>query len=241
MSQTLIQIVTFTAVGASATVALPHGLNINGTGVTPDLLLQSNGDFTVTADDTDITVTNNGDAEANCDVWAEYKHSLLRNFGGNTQQLTPAPFVPATGGGGGSGSSTEVYTYQEVNQVVDPGTPSHTLITPELTFPAGTRQTILAVVSYAAEYSDASQYSVATATVSRDSGKAQTTIGVGKQGAVPNDLTTYVCTTAVLGTITSDGNPHTYQVVLGIAQSEVAASIEISSISLQVTSSADLQ
>jgi hypothetical protein len=83
-------------------VAQAHGLNVPGRpNVTPDLILPSVGGFTVTADDTDVTVVNNGVEAADIDVWVWHLHTFDRAFGSvATFNLTPQPFVVSPGGVG---------------------------------------------------------------------------------------------------------------------------------------------
>lgn len=109
MASQLMNIVTFANVGAGATVAAPHNINVNGVAKIPDILGGDVAGFTITADDTDVSVTNNNAAPTTINVWAEFKHSMLRQFGNPaTQQLAPAPFVFSPGGvsGGGGGAVT---------------------------------------------------------------------------------------------------------------------------------------
>mgnify|MGYP001011438092 CR=1 FL=1 len=101
----LVQVLTFTDIAASDQATLPHALNLNGTAVVPDLLLRDNGDFTIiSATSTQITVENTSGAPATLNLWVERLHTLERAIGPVTN-LTPQPFIPATGGGGG-GSGT---------------------------------------------------------------------------------------------------------------------------------------
>jgi len=79
----LLSIVQFQGVAAGGSVSLPHGLN-NGQGdaLVPDKLeRRSDGTFTVSADDTDVTVTNNGSEEQDIDVLCWHWHSILRQLG----------------------------------------------------------------------------------------------------------------------------------------------------------------
>lgn len=103
----LINIVRFTNVaGGGGTATLAHGLNINDDGKVPDIVFVDNGNFTVTAvTDTDVTVQNNDAAPGNCDVWVEFKYSILRNFPDALTHLTPNPFIAAAGSSGGGGGS----------------------------------------------------------------------------------------------------------------------------------------
>lgn len=110
---TLINIVRFSAVDPGDTATIDHGLEINGVGRTPDLVMVSNGNFAVTATSTtQITVRNDGAIAGDCDVWCEYKHSFLRNFPTPVPALTPAPFIAAGGVSGaiGGGANLIVWT-----------------------------------------------------------------------------------------------------------------------------------
>jgi hypothetical protein len=108
MSTTLLQIVTFTAVGASDEVTLPHNININGAPITPDWVALDSPGFSITVTDTTITVINNNSITTTVNVWLEQKHSIPRQLGGGINNLNPQPFVIAgandTGGGGGGTS-----------------------------------------------------------------------------------------------------------------------------------------
>ena len=94
-------IVRFTNVTPGATVALPHGLNIDPPGGAggpepqiPDLVLPSIPGFTVTADATNVTVTNNLPDATSVDVYVETWHTIERAFGDAALlELTPRPFV----------------------------------------------------------------------------------------------------------------------------------------------------
>ena len=100
MADTLKNIVRFVAVPVGVPTALPHGLNIEGRALTPDLCFPlAPNNFDVTADDTNVTVTNNGNAAADIDVYVEFWHTIDRVFGPHDQfqpaGLTPRPFVPS--------------------------------------------------------------------------------------------------------------------------------------------------
>ena len=104
MATQLIQIVTFNNVLAGAQVALPHNINVNGRRFVPDFVTRDNASFTIDAvTDTTVTVTNTSGAPASCNVYLRFDHSEQRWFGARgIEQLVPAPFIPAVGGGGGS-------------------------------------------------------------------------------------------------------------------------------------------
>lgn len=92
MSQ-LKNIVRFTAVPAGDTQVLPHGLNIRGRAITPDVYFPaSTGAFEVTVDGTNVTVTNVGADASDVDVLVEHWHTLERVFGPEgVFELTPQP------------------------------------------------------------------------------------------------------------------------------------------------------
>lgn len=96
---TLINIVRFTAVaGGGGQAIATHGIVQHGEPQVPDYVARSNGDFEVVATtSTTVTVQNNGDDPADCDVWLELKHSIPRVLPAGEDSLSPRPFVPAGG------------------------------------------------------------------------------------------------------------------------------------------------
>ncbi len=106
------QILTFTAVAPGATVALAHGINVNGRLVKPDIVFRDDGDFSiVSVTTTTVTVKNNGANVATLNVWLWRQHTIDRAYGGSaTTDLTPQPFIPAAGGGS-SGVAQEVFRF----------------------------------------------------------------------------------------------------------------------------------
>ncbi len=108
MASQLKNILAFALVPPAVPTSLPHGLNINSLAVIPDVLLPSASGFTVTADAANVTVTNNGAAPANVDVYAEAWHSSERVFGAQPPpgapallgSLSPQPFSPDYSSGG---------------------------------------------------------------------------------------------------------------------------------------------
>lgn len=106
MNTRLIQIVASGVVGPSATVMLPHQININGAPQTPDFVAADAAGFAINVTATDVFITNNGASPASVNVWLELKHSIEREFGlgAQTTSLVPRPFVAAAGGGGGGRS-----------------------------------------------------------------------------------------------------------------------------------------
>ncbi len=108
MADQLIQVVAFTNVAPGATVVLPHNINVAGRALIPDFVATSAGGFTVDADATTVTATNDGADVASVNVWLEFKHTIQRAFNGvQNTALVPQPFV-VVGGGGGTSSSIVV-------------------------------------------------------------------------------------------------------------------------------------
>lgn len=103
MATQLKNILSFTGLVVGVPVAIPHLLNIDGVGQIPDLVAPQQGFFTVTADDTNVTVTRTAGDPDNVTVFAEVWHTEDRSFGafGNSQPvgLTPRPFVLRQGTG----------------------------------------------------------------------------------------------------------------------------------------------
>lgn len=96
MATKLKNIIRVTAAAPGVTVSA-HELNVEGTAVVPDKIEKStDGSFSVTADATNLTITNFGGVAADIDVYVEYWHSIERVFG--TAALTPQPFQPSSGG-----------------------------------------------------------------------------------------------------------------------------------------------
>lgn len=82
METRLKNIVKFEAVPAGDSVSKPHMLNLGSAMVIPDQLQESTaGDFTVEADDTNITVTNKGTSAEDIEVYAERWFAADRQFG----------------------------------------------------------------------------------------------------------------------------------------------------------------
>lgn len=110
MSDILKSIAQFVDVPAATSASLPHGLNVKGRPEVPDHVEVNNGVFTVTADDTDVTVTNTSLAAASVDALCEMWHSIPRVFGLSNQNVKDSlpvrPYVPAGAGSGGGGIVT---------------------------------------------------------------------------------------------------------------------------------------
>lgn len=112
MSTRLIQVVPSGALADGASVVVPHAININGTPKKPDFVALDAAGFSVTVTATTATITNNSGVAGSVNVWLELKHSIPRELGGLTN-LTPQPFVAATGAAGGGGSLTSGASYVE--------------------------------------------------------------------------------------------------------------------------------
>lgn len=97
MKTRLFSIVSFVAVAPGDSVSLPHGINVsNGTSIVPDeIKRRTDGDFEVTADTTDVTVTNTGAEASDIDVLCERWHTIERQLGldgGNDEALSIRPW-----------------------------------------------------------------------------------------------------------------------------------------------------
>lgn len=103
MPTQLVQTLTFANVANEATIVQAHDINIDGTSKAPDLVFQSLAGFSVTANSTQVSVTNNSGSTATISVWLQLLHSIPRVTAGTV--LSPSPFIAAVGGGGGGGST----------------------------------------------------------------------------------------------------------------------------------------
>jgi hypothetical protein len=108
MATRLVQILTFTDVADGATVAQAHDININGTATTPDYLAGDVAGFGITADATNVSVTNNSGAQATIRVWVKREHSVERALGSTSATLSPVPFAASTGSAGSGGGDPAV-------------------------------------------------------------------------------------------------------------------------------------
>jgi hypothetical protein len=101
------KIVSFVDVPAGETASLPHSLNIMGAGVIPDYLDcgDSQARFDITADDTNVILTNKSGAPASVDVLCEHWHSIPRQL--RADNLSIQPFK----GGGSQGAGAPVCHY----------------------------------------------------------------------------------------------------------------------------------
>lgn len=113
----LYNILTFTNIGPGASSAQNHLLNVTSAGANvdkiPDFIWGNNEQFSLSANSTQITVTNNGAVAATIEVWACFLHSILREFGASqTTNLSPDPYILIGGGQGGAPSGIEQrFTY----------------------------------------------------------------------------------------------------------------------------------
>lgn len=114
MASQLQNILTFNAVAPAATVLLPHLLNIRGRAVVPDKLwVVVDGTVTVTADDTNVSVTNDGAANVDVTVLAYHDHSINREFGDvANKELLPQPLVMVCTPAGSSAPSSTVQSFR---------------------------------------------------------------------------------------------------------------------------------
>jgi hypothetical protein len=108
MATQLIQIVSFVGVGAGATVALPHQINVNDVPEAPDFVAPDAPGFSIAVTNAQVSVTNHNTGPASVNVWLELKHSIPRQLGRaptglTTPSLTPRPFI-ASGGAAAGGS-----------------------------------------------------------------------------------------------------------------------------------------
>lgn len=101
---TLMNALSFVAVAPAATAIQPHRLNRNGVGIIPDLLLVTTaGNFVVSANAVNVTVTNNGGVAGSVDVYAIAWHSIVRVLPPGVVNLTPQPFISGGSGAGAPG------------------------------------------------------------------------------------------------------------------------------------------
>lgn len=114
--------VQFTGLVVGVPTSLPHDLNWLGRGQTPHYVAPNQPGFTVTADDTDVTVTRQSGAPDNVDVFCEVLHTIVGAFGAD-DDLPVRPFVAAGASSGGGGSAgVEVFDpVQTVTWYVRPG------------------------------------------------------------------------------------------------------------------------
>lgn len=114
MSTVLKNLVNTGSLAPATPTPIAHGLrDAEGNPITPDQTYSSNIDLVVvSADDTHITVRNDGLAPASATVLVERWHSIDRAFPGGVE-LGGLPFFGTQGGGGGGigGTLEDAYNY----------------------------------------------------------------------------------------------------------------------------------
>jgi len=108
--QKLKNMLVFTGLTVGVPVVRAHGLYWNPSlKVIPDICLLDQGGYTVTADDTNVTITRTtGPADVN--MLVESWHTIERAFGASsTKHLTPQPIIIQGTGSGGGGSSVQAF------------------------------------------------------------------------------------------------------------------------------------
>lgn len=121
MAQTLKTSYTLAGLVVGVPNVHAHGLNWNPSRpVVPDLILLTGSGYTVTADNTNITVTRGASAADTVTVYAESWHSIERAFGPvSLVKLTPQPIVIQSGGSSGGSSSDQAFQVA-VDHTTDP-------------------------------------------------------------------------------------------------------------------------
>lgn len=110
MATQLKNIVRFVNVAPGATVQLPHGLSWSPPGggdlpQVPDVVWVASPGWTVTADVTNVTATNDQGVVASVDCYAVLWHTFERDFGNKSiLELVPRPLIINPGILGGIGS-----------------------------------------------------------------------------------------------------------------------------------------
>ena len=101
MPNVLKNIVAFTGLAPGVATALPHRLqDADGAGIVPDNVRSDNDSVVfVSADDTNVTVINNGASAASANFLVERWHTEDRAFLAGAANLSPQPFVGAAVGG----------------------------------------------------------------------------------------------------------------------------------------------
>lgn len=92
MATQLINVVSFTGLVVGVPTTLAHGLNINGTGVVPDVLFAGEAGYSGSVTSTTITVTRPSGAADSVDIFVWRIHSSPRSLGA-LSNLTPQPFI----------------------------------------------------------------------------------------------------------------------------------------------------
>ena len=98
MPDIYVNLLTFNAVPPATPTVQPHLLNVDAVAMLPDRLEGNNAEFALSADNTNVTVVNNGAGVDTVQVWVQVLHSIPRAF---PPGFTGAglPFTPSGGGG----------------------------------------------------------------------------------------------------------------------------------------------
>jgi hypothetical protein len=117
MANRLWTVLTFNNIAGGGGVSTQaHDLHVSLYARTPDVLWCNNSSFSITADATDVTVTNNAAGAESCNVLVMSLHSILRSFGSSAvDTMTPQPvYFTSSGGGGGGGGASVAQRFTEV-------------------------------------------------------------------------------------------------------------------------------
>lgn len=92
MADRYYNVLEFSGLVVGAPVSLPHDLNFSGLALAPHVVIPMKGGFSVTADDTVVTVQRLPGGSEEVDVFVELLHTILQAFGGEAD-LPVRPFV----------------------------------------------------------------------------------------------------------------------------------------------------
>lgn len=107
MPNVLCNVVSFANLAVGVPTALPHGLSLDNYGLIPDFVAFDQPNITyLAATATTITIQNDGAAPVTVNAWCERKHTIPRALPPPLLNLTPQPFVIASGGGAGDNEQT---------------------------------------------------------------------------------------------------------------------------------------
>lgn len=100
-------VLQFTGLVVDTPSALAHGLNLNGTAVTPQFIIPDAGPYTITVNATNVIVTRTADSPGDAvGVYVEYFHTIEAVFPGNGAAPAGFPFIVNLGSGGGGGGGS---------------------------------------------------------------------------------------------------------------------------------------